>query len=348
MVKIKIKWEFTLLYLIEKAETRHRLEKEEIAVLLSFDKYNMELFAAADRVREKNVGDTVYLSGVLEISNVCKKNCLYCSIRQDSSAVNRYVMTPDEILDSVEAAYSSGIQSITLQAGDNDCYSESDMSEIIKKITELGVEVTLNLDEKNDQECKAYLNAGAKNYFLSVTTTDRQLFEHTHPSIKFLNRINAVQNSVMLGYKTGISNIIGLPSQTNNSIAVDLDFMIKSGAEIIDTRPFIPSGVTPLAQEKKGSYEKALKAIAIVRLLSPKMNIVANSMLDLAYSSGSIAALRCGANMLMPNITDLSYRNLNADCENQGLNDISASEVLEHIATKLSPLNRTISAKLTV
>ena len=45
------------------------------------------LYSGAYRTKVSTVGDKVYLRGLVEISNICRKNCLYCGIRGGGTAV---------------------------------------------------------------------------------------------------------------------------------------------------------------------------------------------------------------------------------------------------------------------
>ena len=41
------------------------------------------LFAQAAEIRDRVYGRNIFLRGLIEISNHCRNNCLYCGIRRD-------------------------------------------------------------------------------------------------------------------------------------------------------------------------------------------------------------------------------------------------------------------------
>ena len=76
--------------------------------------------------------------------------------------------------------------------------------------------------------------------------------------------------------------------------------------------PFIPNEDTPLKDAEGGQFELALKVMAIVRLLLPDINIPATTAMETLNKQGRVIALQCGANVVMPNVTEGEYRKLYA------------------------------------
>ena len=72
------------------------LDKKEIVDLLVSS--GEELFLRADKIRKENVGDEIHLRGLIEFSNICKRNCFYCGIRRYNKNVERYRLDEDEII----------------------------------------------------------------------------------------------------------------------------------------------------------------------------------------------------------------------------------------------------------
>ena len=73
--------------LIQKAEASHKLTEQELVQLLGEASAEEPLAAAADRVRHAYVGDGVHLRGLIEFSNICRQNCMYCGLRRDNAKI---------------------------------------------------------------------------------------------------------------------------------------------------------------------------------------------------------------------------------------------------------------------
>lgn len=301
-----------MLELIKKAEETHTLSKNEIVELLKDDQYNDELFKAADRVRKKYVGDEVHLRGLIEFSNICKQNCLYCGLRRDNKNIKRYRLKPEQIINFAKNARNLGYRTVVLQSGEDDFFNVERMTKIIKSIKQLDIAITLSIGEKTREEYKAYKEAGADRYLLRIETTDKELYEKLDPNMSHENRKRCLKDLKELGYEVGTGCLIGLPGQTIESIADDILFFKEIDADMIGVGPFIPNPDTPLKNEKGGTFELSLKVMAITRLLMPDINIPATTAMETLNVNGRLIALRSGANVVMPNVTEGEYRKLYA------------------------------------
>ncbi|HBG48518.1 MAG TPA: [FeFe] hydrogenase H-cluster radical SAM maturase HydE [Cyanobacteria bacterium UBA9971] len=295
---------------INKVEATHNLAKNEIVELLTNDEINEELFQAADRVREKYVGNEVHLRGLIEFSNICSKNCFYCGLRRDNKNIKRYKLEPEIIIDFATKAATYGYKTFVLQSGEGNLYTLEEMLYIISEIKKLDVAITLSIGEKTEEEYRAYKEAGADRFLLRIETTDKELYKKLHPDMSHENRINCLKIIKKLGYETGTGCLIGLPEQTMESLADDILFFKELGADMIGVGPFIPNEDTPLKNETGGSFELALKVMAITRLLLPDINIPATTAMETLNHQGRLIALQSGANVVMPNVTEGEYRDL--------------------------------------
>ncbi|WP_291570737.1 [FeFe] hydrogenase H-cluster radical SAM maturase HydE [Clostridium sp. UBA4548] len=301
-----------MLDLIKKAEEIHQLIKEEIVSLLNSNEYDKELFEAADRVRRKYVGDEVHLRGLIEFTNICKRNCLYCGLRAQNSNIKRYRLQPEEIVDLAKKAVGYGYKTLVLQGGEDDYYNVERMTYIIKEIKKLNVAMTLSLGEKTTEEYKAYKEAGADRYLLRIETTDKKLYEDMDPGMSHEERIRCLEDLKALDFEVGTGCLVGLPNQTMESLAEDILFFKSINADMIGIGPFIPNEDTPLKGEKGGDFTVSLKVMAITRLLLPDINIPATTAMESLNKQGRIIALQSGANVVMPNVTEGEYRKLYA------------------------------------
>ena len=298
--------------LIEKAKTTHNLNKEEILELLQNDDINEELFKAADETRQEYLGDYVHLRGLIEFTNICKRNCMYCGLRLDNKNLERYRLTEEEILDFAKKAVSYGYKTIVLQGGEDDYFTKERMTNIVKEIKKLGVALTLSLGEKTFDEYKAFKEAGADRYLIRIETTDKKLYEDMDPNMSFEERLDCLKNLRNLGYEVGSGILVGLPNQTLESIARDILFFKEINADMIGIGPFIPNEDTPLKDAQGGDLTLALKVMALTRLLLPDINIPATTAMESLTPNGRIIALQSGANVVMPNVTEGDYRKLYA------------------------------------
>lgn len=298
--------------IIQKAKETHELSRDEIIALLKDDSINDELFKAADEVRKKYLGDEVHLRGLIEFTNICKRNCMYCGLRRDNKNLNRYRLSHEEIIDFAKKAVGYGYKTLVLQGGEDDYYTVERLVPIVKDLKALGVALTLSIGERPFEEYEALKKAGADRFLLRIETTDRELYEELDPDMSHENRIQCLKNLRKLGYEVGSGCLVGLPGQKIESLADDILFFKELDVDMNGIGPFIPNEDTPLKDAEGGQFELALKVMAIVRLLLPDINIPATTAMETLNKQGRVIALQCGANVVMPNVTEGEYRKLYA------------------------------------
>lgn len=295
--------------ILKKAEEEHNLTRDEIVELLKYPfTLNSPLFTFADSVRKKYVSDEVHLRGLIEFSNYCKQNCLYCGLRRDNKHLNRYRLTEEQIIEFAKKASELGYKTVVLQSGEDPYYTVDKMKYIISEIKKFDLAITLSIGEKAFEEYKAYKEAGADRYLIRIETTDKNLYKNLDPDMDWQNRLNCLENLKKLGYEVGTGCLVGLPEQTIESLADDILFFKEINADMIGVGPFIPNENTPLKDSKGGTFELALKVMAITRLLLPDVNIPATTAMETLNPNGRIIALQSGANVVMPNVTQGDYR----------------------------------------
>lgn len=297
-------------FLKQAAET-HLLNKSQIVNLLAEDLYEKELFATADAVRKEFVGDEVHLRGLIEFSNICKNNCLYCGLRRDNGNIKRYRMTPEEIIElATRAVREYGFRTIVMQSGEDLWFTPEKLKPILTAIKKLDVAITLSIGEKNFAEYAAYKKAGADRYLIRIETTDKDLYHRLDPGMSWDERKKCLLNLGELGYEVGSGIMVGLPGQTLESIADDLLFFKELKIDMAGIGPFIPHPDTPLKNETGRAFNLSLRTMAVMRLLLPDINIPATTAMESLHPNGRIIALQCGANVIMPNVTEGEYRQL--------------------------------------
>ena len=318
--------------------------RQDIIDILEDNGINEQLFAYADKVRQKYKGSEVHLRGLIEFSNICGRSCKYCGLRCGNKKLERYRMTPEEIISCAKAAVNKGYKTIVLQSGEDDYFSAGRMCRIISEIKKLNTALTLSLGEKSYDEYKAYKDAGADRYLLRIETTDKELYKSLHPNMSLENRIRCLKDLKALGFETGTGILTGLPGQTAASIADDILFFKELDADMIGTGPFIPHPDTPLKDCPAGSFELALKVSAIARILLKDINITASSAMETVNPNGRIIALKSGANAAMPNLTPALYRGKYEIYPGKICINESPDMCLNCISAKIKSIGRTVSS----
>ena len=294
--------------LIQKAQAEHNLTASEIMTILVDDCCNDYLFQAADEVRSQYVGEGVHLRALIELSNVCSKDCYYCGLRCSNNNLERYRLSPDEVMAAVVEAKSEGYQTIVLQSGEADNFATAEMVKIISEIKAMGLAITLSLGEKTYGQYKAYKDAGADRYLLRIETTNEAIYRKLHPRMDYHNRVKCLEALRTLGYEVGTGCLVGLPQQTLADLAQDILFFKEINADMVGLGPFISNPDTPLREQPSGQFLLSIKVMAVVRLLLPDINIPATTAMESLHQDGRKIALQAGANVIMPNVTTINYR----------------------------------------
>ena len=289
--------------------TGETLNRDAIIGLLTMTPAE-ELYRQADEVRHDNVGDDVHLRGLIEFSNICRNDCLYCGIRRGNRHVRRYRMGEEELVETARKAADIGFQTIVLQSGEDLHFDQAMLGRIVERIKRLDVAVTLSVGERDYADYKAWRDAGADRYLMRIETTDRDLYHRLNPGMSWERRHECLLMIRELGYELGSGIMVGLPEQSIESIADDLLYLKDIGIDMAGIGPFIPHPDTPLADEAGGTLELALRTMAAMRLLLPDINIPATTAMESLHPQGRIMALQAGANVVMPNVTEGEYRRL--------------------------------------
>ena len=279
------------------------------------EKYLFELSA---KTRKEGVGDKVYLRGLIELGNICIKNCLYCGIRKDNKNADRYTLTDKEVLDAAEFAYNNRYGSIAIQSGELESKQNTDritrLIEEIKTMSNGEIGITLSLGEQSFDTYKRWKEAGADRYLLRIETSNEELFNKIHPNDSmhsYSRRIESLHSLKKLDYQVGTGIMIGLPNQSIESLADDLLFFKETDIDMCGMGPYLNHADALLGESNISEQERfslTLRMIAILRIMMPKINIAATTALQAINPLGRELALKIGANVIMPNITPNSVR----------------------------------------
>ena len=279
------------------------------------------LWTSAERIRRAVVGDRVYLRGLIEVSNHCVRDCLYCGLRCGHGELERYRLTESQVLAAASRAADLGCGTIVLQSGEDPGLAAEDVERLIRRLrSELGVVVTLSLGERSPEELARWREAGASRYLLKFETSDDALYRKLHPALagppQRLARLGTLRE---LGYEVGSGVMVGLPGQTWEILARDLALFRELDLDMIGVGPFLPHPSTPLGaspepwappeRQVPADEQTTLKVVALSRLLCPEANIPSTTALaTLDRHEGRELGLQRGANVFMPNFTPSPYR----------------------------------------
>jgi biotin synthase len=335
--------------IVNKLINDKEISKEEIVVLLkSEDNDRRYLFEKSKEIKEKYVGNKVYFRGLIEYSNICKKDCYYCGIRRSNKNLERYTMTDEEVLAAAEFAYKNRYGSIVIQSGENTSeFFTSKITYFLTKIkalsnNELGI--TLSLGEQEEETYKEWFNAGAHRYLLRIEASNKNLYNKIHPNDEvhsYDNRKNALYNLKKIGYQLGTGVMIGLPYQTLEDLADDLLFMKELDIDMCGMGPYIEHKDTPLYQLKdtlmpiEERYNLTLKMIAILRIMMKDINIASTTALQAIDPIGREKAITIGANIIMPNITPKKYRDKYFLYDNKPCSDEDAEDCIKCLEMRI-------------
>jgi len=267
------------------------------------------LFDEANKIRLQVFGKDVYIRGIIEFSNMCREDCLYCGLRKSNRVLKRYRLTMEEILEGADLAEINNIKTIVLQSGDDLSYSKDFIGKLIEEIKKrFDVVITLSLGERTYEEYAYWRKKGAERYLLKIETFDEKLYEKMRPGKRLEERLQRVEWLKELDYEVGSGIIVGLPGQDLDSLANDLKRLTELELDMIATGPFIPHPETPLRDYPHGDVNLSLRVIALLRIMNPYSNIPATSVLASLRSDAREKGLKAGANVIMPSLTPKRVR----------------------------------------
>lgn len=265
----------------------------------------------AAKKRQEIYGKDVYIRGLVEFSNICKQNCLYCGIRCGNKNVERYRLTEDEILACCHNGYKLGFRTFVMQGGEDPYFTDDIFVNIIRKIKESYPDcaVTLSLGERSYDSYKRLREAGADRYLLRHETADSEHYAKLHPEdLTLASRMECLKNLKSLGFQTGCGFMVGSPYQTMEHIVKDLLFIKDFQPEMVGIGPFIPQKDTPFGDKPAGSVELTLYLLSIIRLMLPRVLLPATTALGTLQKGGREMGILAGANVVMPNLSPLDAR----------------------------------------
>lgn len=269
-----------------------------------------ELFNNASSLRENFFKNEVLLRAIIEFSNHCLRDCIYCGLRRENSRLNRYRMKKDEILNASKRVIDKGVETIVLQSGDDIYYSRDMVVDLIKSIKFLSrsIALTLSVGERVKDDYKAFYDAGADRYLMKHETANESLYNSLHPNQSFKERLNILYLLKKIGYQVGLGHIVGLPNQSLEDLAEDIMFYQDFQPDMIGLGPFISAVNTPLSAQSSPSMQLVLRSYALARVVTENAHVPLTTATITKSKSDSMAeALRISANVIMVDFTPKEY-----------------------------------------
>lgn len=335
-------------HLVDKLRHEHELPREGYrALLLTRDAHDIEyLMEQARETAQQQFGKGIYLRGLIELSNACRNDCLYCGIRRSNGHVKRYTLSREQVLDCCAMGYQLGFRTIVLQGGEWGEDRSPWVAQLIADIKQRWPQcaVTLSLGEHTRETYALWREAGADRYLLRHETHDERLYRLWHPaSMSSHHRLQCIDWLKELGYQVGTGIMVGAPFQTISSIVEDLQYLIRLKPHMIGIGPFIPQHDTPFGRFPAGSVELTARLYAILRLAIPQALIPSTTAMASLASDGRLRGILAGANVVMPNLSPQDNRKLYALYDNKASFGAESAQGIQNLADQLATIGYSIN-----
>lgn len=329
--------------LIERLSAEHRLELSEYEFLIEHRTPETAAFLSqrAVEARKKIYKNTVFIRGLIEISNFCKNDCFYCGIRKSNQNCERYRLNTDDILSCCREGYSLGFRTFVLQGGEDGFFDDNLLVGLIHKIkTECpDSAITLSLGERSSDSYGRLYDAGADRYLLRHETADSAHYKRLHPKeMSFDDRMRCLRELKGRGYQVGCGFMVGSPYQTSRELAKDLKFVEQFCPDMCGIGPFISQHDTPFGNKPSGTLELTCYLLSILRLIQPNLLLPATTALGTIHPNGRELGILAGANVVMPNLSPKSVRKKYALYDNKLTDGSESAECVNELSARMSSI----------
>lgn len=326
--------------LIQKLRKTQMLSREEWITLIKNRTPELAeyLFKEAREVREEHYGKDIYIRGLIEFTNYCKNDCLYCGIRRSNKNAERYRLTKEQILECCDHGYELGFRTFVLQGGEDGYFTDERMVEIVSEIKKKHSDcaITLSVGEKSFDSYQKFYDAGTDRYLLRHETYNCEHYAKLHPAeLKAAVRQQCLRDLKTIGYQVGTGFMVGSPYQTAEHLAEDMLFIKELNPQMIGIGPFVPHHDTPFANEQGGTLELTLFMLGLLRLMIPKALIPSTTALGTIDPNGRELGILAGANVVMPNLSPTNVRKKYLLYDNKICTGDEAAESLENLKIRM-------------
>ena len=340
-----------LKYLIDKLKTQSSLTRDEWTALIVGRTPELAgyLFELARKERHLHYGHDVYVRGLIEFTNYCRNDCLYCGIRKSNPHVSRYRLSEEHILDCCRIGYDLGFRTFVLQGGEDGYYTRERMVHLIERIRfrHPDCAITLSIGEKSREDYQAFYEAGANRYLLRHETFNANHYSRLHPpSLSAAARQKCLWDLKDIGYHTGTGFMVGSPYQTPQDLAEDMLFIRELNPQMVGIGPFIPHHDTPFSNEAVGTLELTLFMLGLLRLMLPKVLLPSTTALGTIDPKGRELGILAGANVVMPNLSPTGVRKDYALYDNKICTGDEAAECRQCLERRMESIGyRVVTAR---
>lgn len=280
--------------------------KSEILEILRmpYEIYLDEVVPLAKQIHIDNNQNELTATAMLGYDNICRNQCLYCGMRAGNKNVDRYRIEKEDVVSSAKVAAEAGFKRVFLISGEDPKYGFGNLIFIVEELKKNGLFISLACGEFSKEQYQALYYAGADEYVLKFEMSQEDIFNKMKPSTDFKKRMQGIEWIKASGMQLASGNIVDYPGQTDEQLAEDILLTKELQVSWAPVIPYLPAKGTPLAAEgKRGSLQKNLKEISMLRMMLPNANITAQQPGDdmkngLADPIGNLNALNAGGNML--------------------------------------------------
>ena len=301
--------------LIDEIAGKQNIEKLQLETILNMsddERENIDyLYHKARTVADGIYGKAVYVRGLIEFTNYCRNDCLYCGIRRSNGEAQRYRLTEEQILECCKTGHELGFRTFVLQGGEDPYFTDERICNLVSKIRAgyPDCAITLSIGEKDRESYQKFFDAGADRYLLRHETADEQHYSMLHPGeLSLKNRMRCLNDLKEIGYQVGCGFMVGSPYQTIDTLYEDMQFIKKLSPHMVGIGPFIPQHATPFCDKKAGTLEQTLRLLSIIRIIHPHVLLPATTALGTIHPQGRELGIKAGANVVMPNLSPVGVR----------------------------------------
>lgn len=299
--------------IIDRIREQQNISREELELLLTTeDKEALEyLRTSARAVADAVYGRQVFIRGLIEFTNYCKNDCLYCGIRRSNAKADRYRLTKEEILSCCDNGYGLGFRTFVLQGGEDAYFTDERICDLVISIKKRYPDcaVTLSIGEKEKSSYQAFFDAGADRYLLRHETADEAHYRSLHPKeMSLSHRKQCLWDLKEIGYQVGCGFMVGSPEQTVDTLYEDLQFIKELQPHMVGIGPFIPQKDTPFGEKQAGTLDQTLRLLSIIRLIHLHVLLPSTTALGTIHPLGREKGIQAGANVVMPNLSPVAVR----------------------------------------
>ena len=246
--------------------------------------YQLPLFNLIQRSRQIHEENwpaaEVQLCTLLSIkTGGCSEDCSYCaqSARYKSGVNAERLMEKCDIMKRAEAARESGSTRFCMGAAWRGVREGTQRFEqvldIVRDVSELGMEVCVTLGELGPSEAEKLKDAGVTAYNHNIDTSP----EH-YPNIvtthTFQDRLNTIRHAQDAGMSICCGGILGLGETTEDRLKMlEVISGFNPQPESVPINSLMPMPGTPLAEKQGVDVFEVVRIIALARLAVPRAKV---------------------------------------------------------------------------